>query len=118
MSMFTVSLATLLAAADPGGSVDQAKGGADTELVTILTMLGIVVGAAIVAHVVVGWLLGRLARLSRGRLRWGGVVADAARMPAGLAIWLIAFTFVLEYGVALREYCFQCDDNVATDIDH
>lgn len=118
MSMFTVSLATLLAAADPGGSVDQAKGGADTELVTILTMLGIVVGAAIVAHVVVGWLLGRLARLSRGRLRWGGVVADAARMPAGLAIWLIAFTFVLKYGAALWGHFSHGDDNVATDIDH
>jgi len=118
MSMFTVSLATLLAAADPAGSGDQAKGVADTELVTILTTLGIVVGAAIVAHVVVGWLLGRLARLSRGRLRWGGVVADAARMPAGLAIWLIALTFAMGHAAALWGHFSSGDDNVATDIDH
>ena len=50
-------LLMLLAAADQVGAGDVANKTAEPELTAILTMLGIVVGAAVVAHVVVSWLL-------------------------------------------------------------
>ncbi|MCP4759494.1 MAG: mechanosensitive ion channel family protein [Planctomycetes bacterium] len=103
--------------ADPT-SEETIKSGVDTNFVSILTMLGIVVGAAIVLHVVLSWLLGRLARLSRGRLRWGGVLAGAARMPVGLAIWLLAATWMLEHGASLWVFFAPGDGTVATDVDH
>ncbi len=108
----------LLAAADQVGAGDVANKTAEPELTAILTMLGIVVGAAVVAHVVVSWLLGRLAKLSRGRLRWGGVLAAAARAPAGLAIWLLAGTWVLEHAASIWVFFSHGDENVATDVDH
>jgi MscS family membrane protein len=88
------------------------------ELVSILTMLAIVLGVAIVAHVLLSWLLGRLARLSHGRLRWGGVLAGAASLPIGLAIWLLAATWVLEHGASVWVFFTPGDDNVATDVNH
>jgi len=90
----------------------------DTELTSLLTMLGVVVGAALVSHIVVSWLLARLSRLSRGKLRWGGVCAGAMRLPAGLAIWLIAATWVAEHGAALWVHFSPGDDTVAEDVEH
>ncbi len=116
--MHMMSLVMMLAPSDPTGSGDVAKDVVESELVTLLTMLGIVVVAAIVAHVVLGWLLSRLSRLSRGRLRWGGVLAEAAKFPVGLAIWLLAATWVLEHASALWVFFSKGDANVATDVDH
>jgi MscS family membrane protein len=118
MPTLLMSFHLLLIAADPSGSGEAPKELDHGELATVLTMLGIVVGAAIVAHLVLSWLLGRLARLSRGRLRWGGVMAGAARMPVGLAIWLLAATWMLEHGARLWVVISPSDDTVATDVDH
>ena len=118
MPNLLMSLHRLLAAADPSGSGDTAGDLVHPELATLLTMLGMVLGAAIVAHIVLRWLLGRLARLSRGRLRWGGVLAGAARMPVGLAIWLLAATWMLEHGAGLWVIFSPGDHTAATDVDH
>lgn len=118
MAMLTTSVLTFLATAAPDGPGDEVKEFIDPELLSILTMLGVVVGAALGTHVVLSWALGRLGRLSHGRLRWGGVLASAARLPVGLAIWLIALTFALEHGAALWVYFTPGDDNVASDVDH
>jgi len=88
------------------------------DVTSMLTMLAIVVGAAIVSHIVVAWLLGRLSKLSKGKLRWGGVLAGALRMPAGLAIWLIAATWFLEHGAALWAHLSPGDDTIAQDVEH
>ncbi|MDP7028905.1 MAG: mechanosensitive ion channel family protein [Phycisphaerales bacterium] len=90
----------------------------EPELTSLLTMLGVVVVVAVVSHLVVAWLLGRLSRLSRGRLRWGGVLAGAMQLPAGLAIWLLASTWALEHAAALWAFLSDGDNSVAEDVEH
>jgi MscS family membrane protein len=88
------------------------------DVVSILTMLGVVLVSAIVLHVVFGWILSRMARMTKGNMRWGGIVAGALRMPIGLAIWLLAATFVIGHGVALWSHFSQSNENIAADLDH
>ncbi|MCH2140516.1 MAG: mechanosensitive ion channel family protein [Phycisphaerales bacterium] len=89
-----------------------------TDLTNMLTMLAVVVGIAIVSHIVLAWLLGRLSRLSRGRLRWGGVFAGALRFPAGLAIWLVTATWIVAIGAGMWAHYSQGDDAIAGDVEH
>ncbi len=88
------------------------------DVVSILTMLGVVLASAIVLHLVLGWMLGRMGRMTKGKMRWGGVVAAALRLPIGLAIWLLAATFVIEHGAALWAHFSKGDVNIATDVEH
>ena len=88
------------------------------DVVSILTMLGVVLVSAIVLHLVLGWMLSRMGRMTKGKMRWGGVVAAALRLPIGLAIWLLAATFVIEHGAALWAHFSKSDVNIATDVEH
>ena len=55
----------------------------------------VVIGIALVAHVIVGWLLRRYAsRMDREGFQWTGVIASSLTAPAGLVIWVIALTMV------------------------
>ena len=88
------------------------------DVVSILTMLGVVLASAIVLHLVLGWMLGRMGRMTKGKMRWGGIMAGALRLPVGLAIWLLAATFVIEHGAALWAHFSMSDDNIAADVEH
>ena len=88
------------------------------DVVSILTMLGVVLVSAIVLHLVLGWMLGRMGRMTKGKMRWGGIMAGALRLPVGLAIWLLAATFVIEHGAALWAHISMSDDNIAADVEH
>lgn len=90
----------------------------DPDVVSILAMLGVVLVSAIVLHLILGWILGRMGRMTKGKMRWGGVVAGALRMPIGLAIWLLAATFVIEHGAALWAHFSKSDENIAADVEH
>ncbi len=100
-------------------ATDLAKNmGLDSDLTSSLTMLGVVFVAAIVLHLVLGWMLSRIARLTTGRLKWGGIIAGALRLPVGLAIWLLALTWAIEHGAALWVHLGDDDHKIAVDVAH
>lgn len=94
----------------------QEEGASTGVLQSHLITLAIVVGATLVLHLVVGWIL---RRVERGRFRWGGVIAGALRLPVGLAIWLLAATWVIEHGVGLWAEMSAKDgaDSAAAEVD-
>ena len=49
----------------------------------------VVLGIALVLHVVVGWILRRYAsRMNREGFQWTGVIASSLSAPAGWVIWI------------------------------
>jgi len=55
----------------------------------------VVLGIALVLHVVVGWILRRYAsRMNREGFQWTGVIASSLSAPAGWVIWIMALTMV------------------------
>ncbi|MEE2908039.1 MAG: mechanosensitive ion channel family protein [Planctomycetota bacterium] len=55
----------------------------------------VILGIALVAHVIIGWVLKRYAkRMNREGFQWTGVIASSLTAPAGLVIWVLALTMV------------------------
>ncbi len=90
----------------------------DSDVTSSVVRLAIVLGIAILSHLIAGVVLSRASRWSQGRLRWGGVVADALRLPVGLLIWLMAATWVIEHAAAFWSSQSPDDAQVAQDVEH
>ena len=55
----------------------------------------VIIGIALLAHIIVGWVLRRQAsRMNREGFQWTGVIASSLSAPAGLIIWALALTMV------------------------
>lgn len=61
----------------------------------------VVIGIAIVLHVVIGWLLSRYTkRMNREGFQWTGIIASSLSLPLGLAIWAMAITMLARMLIA------------------
>ena len=89
-----------------------------SDLSSALIWLGILIAAAILLHLVVGALLSRASKMTTGRMKWGGIVAGALQLPVGLAIWLLAATWIIEHGAGVWVQLAGKDDAVALDAAH
>ncbi len=88
------------------------------DLTSALMWLGGVVLAAVILHVVLGGILARISRLTDGRMKWGGIVAGALQLPVGLAIWLLAGSWVIEHAANVWGQFTGPDHAVASDVSH
>ncbi|MCH2135576.1 MAG: mechanosensitive ion channel family protein [Phycisphaerales bacterium] len=87
----------------------------DGDLMTIGITSAVIVGVALLVHVILHLLLRRAGRMHKGRLRWGGIAASALRKPVGVGIWLVAALLLVDEGLRAATH-FWVDDEAFVEV--